>query len=510
MDIVIVVPGIMGSELVSPNGETLWPPSLSDAIHGMEAPERLLDEHVRPGDIVRSHLVYNFYNKLIRPLEAWGYAEHADGPAGKLVVWPYNWTQTIPKLAQALAEKIEELCTNDPQSSVVLLSHSMGGLICTYALECLDGHAHWRKRVRLLVTFGTPFRGSPEIVKNAIGMEGVASIPGDKCKELMGDHRFPSAYQLLPHLSSRSLWMTRPGESHPIDYGALGLDGPNVALAMEFHKRMAGASAAPHPHSARKFNFGSTSHKTVWGMSLTSPTSATALTAISGDGSVPSWSSHQHADVEFAPVGNIHRKTFDDKRVLRTLRTLLQHGPGRPGTAAVDLEAEPVPRPARQPSVQSVAGDVSTLRNWIDVEVLEPPLDNWIQLAWMSIGDVRTPAEVAAMPDPASRTEVVASMPLAASIHYPVLLQIPRPIEPGIYALFAWGGRGERPDALNVEAYDYVMVFQDRAAEGFEPNGGDSPHDRVRLKEPEQEERSDDEAGDLKNAGGEPSGQQMA
>jgi hypothetical protein len=43
-----------------------------------------------------------------------------------------------------------------PQARLILVAHSMGGLVARYFLEVFDG---WRD-TRMLVTFGTPFRGS--------------------------------------------------------------------------------------------------------------------------------------------------------------------------------------------------------------------------------------------------------------------------------------------------------------------------------------------------------------
>ena len=43
-----------------------------------------------------------------------------------------------------------------PEAKLILVGHSMGGLVARYFLECLEG---WRD-TRQLVTFGTPYRGS--------------------------------------------------------------------------------------------------------------------------------------------------------------------------------------------------------------------------------------------------------------------------------------------------------------------------------------------------------------
>ena len=43
----------------------------------------------------------------------------------------------------------------NPDAKLILIGHSMGGLVARYFLECLDG---WRD-TRMLITFGTPHRG---------------------------------------------------------------------------------------------------------------------------------------------------------------------------------------------------------------------------------------------------------------------------------------------------------------------------------------------------------------
>ena len=60
---------------------------------------------------------------------------------------------SIPKRAKQLVEAIEAL----PHERIDLIAHSLGGLDARYALA----HLGLAKRVRSLVTIGTPHRGSP-------------------------------------------------------------------------------------------------------------------------------------------------------------------------------------------------------------------------------------------------------------------------------------------------------------------------------------------------------------
>jgi triacylglycerol esterase/lipase EstA (alpha/beta hydrolase family) len=52
--------------------------------------------------------------------------------------------------------------SGNKDAKLILVGHSMGGVISRYYLECLDG---WRD-TRTLVTFGTPYRGSLKAISN--------------------------------------------------------------------------------------------------------------------------------------------------------------------------------------------------------------------------------------------------------------------------------------------------------------------------------------------------------
>lgn len=68
----------------------------------------------------------------------------------------FNPTRSIPELAGQLAERAEALMARTGVDRVALVGHSMGGLVARWA-ACHD----LRGRVPLVVTVGSPHRGTP-------------------------------------------------------------------------------------------------------------------------------------------------------------------------------------------------------------------------------------------------------------------------------------------------------------------------------------------------------------
>ena len=73
---------------------------------------------------------------------------------------PYDWRRDNRVAATILAVSarawLERRRATEPDAKLVLIGHSMGGLVARYYLEVLGG---WRD-TRKLITFGTPYRGS--------------------------------------------------------------------------------------------------------------------------------------------------------------------------------------------------------------------------------------------------------------------------------------------------------------------------------------------------------------
>ncbi|HET8625358.1 MAG TPA: hypothetical protein VFM14_17495, partial [Gemmatimonadales bacterium] len=176
-DIVVLLPGITGSVLKK-NGKVVWGfsggtiadtlltrgGSLRDALALTgDSPDR---EDLGDG-IVADSLAPDLH--LIPGL--WkidGYSRVADTILERFAVregenffrFPYDWRRDNRAAAQRLAHQSAEWLrrrrTTVPDAKLILVAHSMGGLVSRYFLEVLGG---WRN-TRALVTFGTPYRGA--------------------------------------------------------------------------------------------------------------------------------------------------------------------------------------------------------------------------------------------------------------------------------------------------------------------------------------------------------------
>ena len=108
----------------------------------------------------------HYFRGIARHLESLGCHAHA-------VRLP--WAASVPERARILVDKINAL----PHDRVDIIAHSLGGLDARYALA----HLGLDKKVRALVTVGTPHRGTPiadmatsgplGLARKAIGTLGV-------------------------------------------------------------------------------------------------------------------------------------------------------------------------------------------------------------------------------------------------------------------------------------------------------------------------------------------------
>lgn len=177
-DVVVLLPGILGSVLQR-DGKDVWAFSKGAAWRGLLSLGRSVKDlrldHDDPekrdlGDgVVAStlmpdiHLVPMFwkidgYGKIGQVLQS-----RFDLVSGRnWFDFPYDWRRDNRAAAHRLAEQAPAWLdawrkeSNNPDAKLVLVGHSMGGLVARYYLEALDG---W-KDTRALVTFGTPYQGS--------------------------------------------------------------------------------------------------------------------------------------------------------------------------------------------------------------------------------------------------------------------------------------------------------------------------------------------------------------
>ncbi|MFE7579503.1 hypothetical protein ACFU5Z_32625 [Streptomyces sp. NPDC057521] len=272
-DLVVVVPGILGSTLADADGHEVWAASgkalvrgirtLGKSVKGLTLPPGLGDEH--PGDGVRPtglmsdvHALpgvwkpVDGYSSLLNWLEA-NFTlqrrlpgEAADVPAN-LVGFAYDWRLSCRYNAERLAERVDEELgrwrasrADRRDAKVVFLCHSMGGLVTrSYVEQC--GGAEVTRRV---VTLGTPYRGSLDALlylvngmRYGIGPVGLDLTPF--ARSLPSLHQLTPDYACLAAGGGASLRYAREVAGLP------GVDGELLRLAGLFHAdlRESGAGA---------------------------------------------------------------------------------------------------------------------------------------------------------------------------------------------------------------------------------------------------------------------------
>ena len=121
----------------------------------------------------------------------------------------YRYSTRRPgSLAEALAEKIERVCTRYDLERFHVIGHSQGGLVARDYVQNHGGH----RRVKSLITLGTPHHGTPTAVLGAMVMlGGLLStapwdlLPGSRFLRRLQRDRFPEAIPFTSIYSKHDL-----------------------------------------------------------------------------------------------------------------------------------------------------------------------------------------------------------------------------------------------------------------------------------------------------------------
>jgi pimeloyl-ACP methyl ester carboxylesterase len=252
-DVIILLPGILGSVLQregkdvwAPTPGSLWrglwslgrsvkdlnlkddPVAKDDLGDGVTAPRLVPDVHLVPG--VWGIDGYSGITKMI--------LDNFDVELGKTYIeFPYDWRRDNRVAARKLADTAERVLgvarKENPKAKLVLVGHSMGGLVARYYLECMDG---W-KDSRTLITFGTPYRGSLNTL-NFIANGFIKKIGPLRVADLTDLLlSLTSVYQLLPIYKCIEIdgGYVRPAESQ----GVPRLDTTRATSALDdFHREI--------------------------------------------------------------------------------------------------------------------------------------------------------------------------------------------------------------------------------------------------------------------------------
>jgi pimeloyl-ACP methyl ester carboxylesterase len=178
-DAVIYLPGIMGSELVGANDKVVW--GLSPRVVARQLVFRDVMQRIayRPGDGITASKPVRFPMSVPRltSIEPYTNLEHRLRSATlrpeAVLPFAYDWRRSIADAADALApvarghlaewrQRFAALPEDErrgrPKPRLTLVGHSMGGLVASWFATRLRDQGG--DDVRLVITLGTPYRGS--------------------------------------------------------------------------------------------------------------------------------------------------------------------------------------------------------------------------------------------------------------------------------------------------------------------------------------------------------------
>ncbi len=230
----IIIPGILGTELVNQKTQKrLWPelfPADRDALLLPIASASLRENR---DDIVAARVIeqadlgklipqIGVYAGLLQALENYaGYKRGdidnpaSDGGRDTFYLFAYDWRRDNVEAALALAEKIAQLKAKlqQPELRFDVLAHSMGGLIARYyamyggrdVLNEQTQEPDWAgaQHINRLILIGTPNAGSFDAFRTLLQGYSVTEANHTRVALFGGLHQrmiftVPSVYQLLP------------------------------------------------------------------------------------------------------------------------------------------------------------------------------------------------------------------------------------------------------------------------------------------------------------------------
>lgn len=291
MKCVLFVPGTMGSILSTPAGEEIWPPTPVEVALGYKRKQKLLQDDLLVGDVVRGVSCFDVYKPLLDTFTAIGFKESGSGD--RLHLFPYDWRRDLETLADRLATRLDAIPAG--ATSIAIVAHSMGGLVCRLMLETgkFDTKA-WFKKINALVTLATPHLGAPLALARILGLDSAMGISAADFRDIAADERYPSGYQLLPAPGEAACWDVKAGGTlgeldiyDPAVATGLGLDPALVARAAWVYTTLAKGKPPAH---IRYFFFAGTGHKTATRINVATSSKLVTRSEDAGDGTVPLWS----------------------------------------------------------------------------------------------------------------------------------------------------------------------------------------------------------------------------
>ncbi|MDQ1612707.1 MAG: hypothetical protein QOG00_2638 [Pyrinomonadaceae bacterium] len=232
---VIVIPGILGSQLMNRRTrEIVWPSAFRSSTDGLSLPtspdlasnqdELVAERIVETAKLARLAPDIYVYYELLNALRRFGNYRDGDwdnpapdGDRDTFYVFPYDWRRDNVESAQLLVRRVEELKRKlgRPDLRFNIVAHSMGGLVARYAAMYGDAdlpagdappQPTWAgaRHIKKIFMFGTPNEGTMEAF--ATLLEGYSINEGLRRRIRLLNKlsredavTIPSIFQLLPH-----------------------------------------------------------------------------------------------------------------------------------------------------------------------------------------------------------------------------------------------------------------------------------------------------------------------
>lgn len=253
-DLIILLPGITGSELRK-DDKIIWGYSPKIAIQAILKPSKFnenmnlkqdsINSDLEDG-IVATRLLPDFhYLPGIKKVDGYSkiskYLASVEGiiPGESFFTFPYDWRRDnrfTAKLLQKFAEKKLQdwrIKSGNKDAKIILIAHSMGGLVSQYYVEVLQG---W-KNTRHLITFGTPFHGA---IKSLGALINGPKIKGRRVESLHNLIKgFTSIYQLLPTYDAAVSHESSPAVKIGAGLDFLNLNSKKYECAEKFFEEIA-------------------------------------------------------------------------------------------------------------------------------------------------------------------------------------------------------------------------------------------------------------------------------
>lgn len=254
-DVIVLLPGITGSVLQK-DGRDVWAPTASSLLAALFSLGKSLDvlklgsdpvDRDDLGDGVKATRIVPDVHLIPGLWKIDGYTKVSLAIRNTFAVetnrnffeFPYDWRRDNRVAARQLAVSAHGWLKEWRESSgnanarLILVAHSMGGLVSRYYLECMDG---WRN-TRALITFGTPYWGSLnalDFICNGMRKPSDTAALVDLTALLRS---FTSVYQLLPVYPCFD-----PGNGKLVVVGEASgvptLDPQAAARALAFHREI--------------------------------------------------------------------------------------------------------------------------------------------------------------------------------------------------------------------------------------------------------------------------------